>query len=90
MDDTLEKLFKINDIREEQKTKIHKVGQNVINYYIDYWCRNILDDDRELLYGYDEESGIYIGIDNSNGECWVEEFDSENACINWLKGKEKN
>ena len=32
----------------------------------------------------DDEKIVYIGIDNSNGECWTEEFDSEDACINWL------
>lgn len=82
--DILEKLLKIEEDRNSYKRKIYKVEPKVLNYYIDYWCRNILDDNRKLLYGYDEESGLYIGIDNSNGECWTEEFDSEDACINWL------
>lgn len=84
MEDMLEKLLKIEEDRNTYKRKIYKVEQKVLNYYIDYWCRNILDDNRKLLYGYDEESGLYIGIDNSTGECWTEEFDSEDACINWL------
>ena len=26
----------------------------------------------------------YIGIDNSDGNCWVEEFDTALECIKWL------
>ena len=90
MDDILLKLLKTDEERNFYKKKIYKVGTNVLNYYIDYWCRNILQDDRELLYGYDEESGLYIGIDNTSNDCWVEEFDSEQSCIDWLKRKEVN
>lgn len=28
----------------------------------------------------------YIGLDNSTGNCWVEEFDLFMECINWLNG----
>ena len=35
------------------------------------------------------EGGKYIGIDNSNGEAWTEEFDSRFKCWNWLNGKSK-
>ncbi|MFT9495755.1 MULTISPECIES: hypothetical protein [Bacillota] len=34
-----------------------------------------------------EENGHYIGIDNSSGECWVEEFITEDLCLKWLKGE---
>lgn len=80
-----ELLLKIEEERQKYKRKIHKVKPNVLNYYIDYWNRHILDDDRELLYGYDDESGSYIGIDNTTDNCWVEEFGSEEDCLNWLK-----
>jgi hypothetical protein len=29
---------------------------------------------------------VYIGIDNSTGEAWVEEFETEEECIHWLDG----
>ena len=85
MDDMLERILEFDNIRQEQRRKIHKVKTNVLNYYIDYWNRHILEDDRELLYGYDEESGKYIAIDNTSNNCWVEEFNSEQDCLNWLK-----
>lgn len=86
MNYTIEKILEFDNIRQEQRRKIHKVKTNVLNYYIDYWNRHILDDPRELLYGYDEESGKYIGIDNTSNDCWVEEFDNEIDVLKWLGG----
>ena len=30
---------------------------------------------------------LYVGIDNSDGNCWVEEFYSIGACMAWLRGE---
>lgn len=30
---------------------------------------------------------IYVGIDNSDGHCWVEEFYTIAGCIAWLRGE---
>lgn len=30
---------------------------------------------------------VYVGIDNSTGDAWVEEFDSENSLKKWLNGE---
>ncbi|EKN67863.1 hypothetical protein P9E76_01615 [Schinkia azotoformans] len=38
---------------------------------------------RGLYYFFD--NGLYIGIDNSSGDAWVEEFKSKQECIDWLK-----
>lgn len=32
------------------------------------------------------EGGAYVGIDNSTGDAWVEEFNSLAACKKWLLG----
>ena len=32
------------------------------------------------------EGGHYIGIDNSNGEAWTEQFTTLGDCIDWLRG----
>lgn len=34
-----------------------------------------------------DESRKFIGIDNSTGEAWTEEFDNLNDCLKWLKGE---
>ena len=31
------------------------------------------------------ENGVYVGIDNSYGDAWVEEFKSKSSCVRWLK-----
>ncbi|MFP3721966.1 aspartyl-phosphate phosphatase Spo0E family protein [Niallia circulans] len=33
---------------------------------------------------YMNDNGVYIGIDNSTGACWTEEFKNKNDCLNWL------
>ena len=33
-----------------------------------------------------KEDDKYVGLDNSNGCCWVEEFRTKRACIKWLRG----
>lgn len=35
-----------------------------------------------LFYVY--ENGVYVGIDNSTGHAWVEEFASLQKCKEWL------
>ena len=32
---------------------------------------------------------VYIGIDNSTGEVWTEEFHNKEDCVNWLINKER-
>lgn len=81
----IDNLLKTYVDREDYKRKIHKVNHKTLNYYVNQWTKNSLEDDRRLLYAYDDESGIYIGVDNTTDNCWVEEFDSEEACLNWLK-----
>lgn len=36
-----------------------------------------------LFYVY--ENGVYVGIDNSTGHAWVEEFASLQKCKEWLR-----
>ena len=37
---------------------------------------------------YTKENGMYVGIDNSTGHAWVEEFKSRRQCLKWLRGTE--
>lgn len=34
-----------------------------------------------------EDDGVYIGIDNSTGDAWTEEFSDQQSCLAWLNGK---
>lgn len=32
-----------------------------------------------------KENGVYVGIDNTTGDAWMEEFYTEEECIAWLR-----
>lgn len=64
---------------------IYKVTFKELNKYVDNWCEHLLNDDRNLLYAYNPECKIFVGVDNSTDNCWVEEFKTEKDCIKWLK-----
>ena len=34
---------------------------------------------------FDVATSVYIGIDNSKGEAWTEEFDTKDECLKWLE-----
>ena len=33
----------------------------------------------------DDDKPIFVGMDNSTGDAWVEEFSSRNECESWLR-----
>lgn len=39
--------------------------------------------------GHYQEGEIWIAFDNSTGDCWVEEFHTEQECIDYLKGEDR-
>lgn len=46
--------------------------------------------EKNLFWHYDENSGKYVGIDNTTGEAWTEDFDTKQECFDWLNGKERD
>lgn len=36
---------------------------------------------------YTKEGELYIGIDNSTGDAWTEEFKTKASCFKWLEGE---
>ena len=45
---------------------------------------NIIKTCRPLGKYWTKQNGLYIGIDNSTGDAWVEEFESYTQMIRWL------
>lgn len=39
-----------------------------------------------LSAGYWQEDGKWIAYDNTDGCCWVEEFKTRQAAVEWIKG----
>jgi hypothetical protein len=38
-----------------------------------------------LFYLKEKDSNVYVGVDNSSGYAWTEDFKSLSACKHWLK-----
>lgn len=38
---------------------------------------------------YLEEDRRFVGIDNSDGNAWTEEFQDKDSCLRWLNGEEE-
>lgn len=34
------------------------------------------------------DGDLFVGIDNSNGEAWTEEFKKKDDCVRWLAGED--
>lgn len=45
----------------------------------------VIETRRPLGLFYVRENGVYVGIDNSTGHAWVEEFASLRQCKEWLR-----
>lgn len=39
-----------------------------------------------IFYEVDRDGDVFVGIDNSTGEAWVEEFETKEECLDWLRG----
>ncbi len=50
-----------------------------------YQAEALIKARRPIGLFYVHQDGIYIGIDNSTGHAWVEEFTSLYKCKEWLR-----
>jgi len=48
-------------------------------------ARTIISTHQPLGLFYLIEDGLYVGIDNSTGHAWVEDFPSLHQCKYWLR-----
>ena len=85
-----ESLFCCDNLSEEfyyNNDRICLVDEKVVKEYIDNWSNN-----KEQSFNgdklYCKDNNKFVAIDNSTGNCWVEEFDSEREAQDWLLGKD--
>ena len=52
-------------------------------------ARKIITNRAPLGKFYEVDKERFVGIDNSTGDAWVEEFTTKQECIDWLEGKGK-
>lgn len=85
-----ESLFCCDNISEEfyfDNDRISLVDEKILKEYIDNYSDNkeqSFDGDKLYCKGNNK----FVAIDNSTGNCWVEEFESEKETQDWLLGKE--
>lgn len=85
-----ESLFCCDNLSEEfyyDNDRICLVDEKVVKEYIENWNNN-----KEQSFNgdklYCKENNKFVAIDNSTGNCWVEEFESEREAQDWLLGKD--
>ena len=62
------------------------VGVDTFKRIIEAWGADKSQIAQEQWLTYDR--GLFIGIDNTTGDCWVEQFETEGELIAWLEGSE--
>lgn len=62
---------------------ICKVSQETIKLFLDLWQREHDLAGRVLIYS-ESDDGCFVAVDNSTGDCWTEDFRTEDEAINWL------
>lgn len=69
--------YEIEEIKEPVPIELTRKGFNSVVKY-----RRPLG-----LFYIEEDNGMFTGMDNTTGDAFVEEFETEEECISWLKGE---
>ena len=67
--------------------RITRVPRSVLLKFIDAWDEKKTERHRHVLIYCKTEDGMYIAIDNTTEDCWVEAFHHEANAIAWLNGE---
>lgn len=83
-----DKVWYLKDNNYLNSEIIEKVDRSIIGEYISCWeeCKP-LPVDKEMIYAQDGE--LFLAIDNTSNECYVEEFKTEEDVLKWFNGLEK-
>lgn len=57
-----------------------------VSDFIDIWAEDRKKAKRTRVLCRDKDA--WVAVDNSTGDCWVEDFVSKKDAIDWLNGKE--
>ena len=92
LDDKGKTLFCKDNESEEyyiNNKKISMFPKEIVDKYIDNWMDHKELPTKDYRIYCKMVAGGYLAVDNSHGECYVEEFDTEKDVQEWLLGKEK-
>lgn len=70
-------------------TKVTLISEAQMKDYIERWSNGepIIKD---IFYAKFSDDNRYVGMDNTSGCCWVEDFDNEKECIEWCEKPWRN
>lgn len=69
--------MEIKEIKADELHNLYQYGEQFGNY-------------KPLGLFWRKDGDKYIGIDNSNGDAWTEEFKTKEAMLRWLEGWEED
>ena len=84
-----DKVWYLKDNNYLNSEMIEKVDRSIIGEYISCWEEGKpLPVDKDMIYAQDGD--LFIAVDNTSNECYVEEFKTEEDVIKWFNEFEKD
>ena len=84
-----DKVWYLKDNNYLNSEMIEKVDRSIIGEYISCWEEGTpLPVDKDMIYAQDGD--LFIAVDNTSNECYVEEFKTEEDVIKWFNEFEKD
>lgn len=84
-----DKVWYLKDNNYLNSEMIEKVDRSIIGEYISCWEEGKpLPVDKDKIYAQDGD--LFIAVDNTSNECYVEEFKTEEDVIKWFNEFEKD
>lgn len=81
------KVERFLDVLEHIGYRVEIVDNNGIRKVSDEYAQKIIDEKEPIGLFWEFAGGIYVGIDNTNGGAFCEDFRSKEECFKWLKGE---
>lgn len=81
------KVERFTDVLDHIGYRVEVVENDGIQKVSTEFAKTVIDtrEPRGLFWHTDGEK--FIGIDNSTGDAWTEEFDTKEECFAWLRGE---
>jgi len=64
--------------------KINEILIFQLTWYMDQWQKK-REVPQELFLAFDDKEQVYFAVDNTTNDFWLEDFESEEEAIHWLK-----
>ena len=82
------KVERFIDVLEHLGYRVEIVDNDGIRKVSPEYANQIIESREPKGQFWTEENGKFIGIDNSDGDAWCEEFSSKERCFAWLNDVE--